>query len=102
MIQLKNVCKDYKRNFWEHSTRVLNNLSFKIPEGKITGFLGANGSGKTTSIKLMMNFITPTSGEISYEKELYSKGDIFYEIGLLPERPYYYPYLTGREYLDYL
>lgn len=59
LIEFKEVSKTYRYDFWTPKFFALQNASFAIPEGKLVGFLGANGAGKTTSIKMMMDFIRP-------------------------------------------
>lgn len=59
IVEVKNVCKTYP-DFQ------LKDVSFSLEKGKITGFIGRNGAGKTTSIKAMLNLIHPDSGLISY------------------------------------
>jgi len=56
-IEINGLCKDYK----DFS---LKNLSFSLPSGYIMGFVGQNGSGKTTTIRLIMNMVTRKSGSI--------------------------------------
>lgn len=103
VIEIINLDKKFQTDFWSKPFNALENLSFSIPDGKIIGFLGANGAGKTTSIKIIMDFIKPTSGEIIYSSKL---GKDFQEIrqniGFVPERPYFYPHLTGLEFLKYM
>ena len=59
IAELKNVCKTYP-------AFKLNNVSFSLESGKITGFIGRNGAGKTTVIKSMLNLVHTDSGEICY------------------------------------
>ncbi len=103
MIIFNEVTKDFKTDFWEKPFRALDKLSFELKQGNIVGFLGANGAGKTTGIKTLLKFIKPTSGSIDYHQVL-GKNDreVFKNIGYLPERPYFYPDLTGRELLTYV
>ena len=70
MITFKSVVKRFKSDFWAKEFVALQDVSFSIKEGEITGFLGANGAGKTTSLKIMMNFIKATSGSVSFSKTL--------------------------------
>lgn len=71
--------------------------------GSVTGFLGANGAGKTTSLKMIMDFIRPDSGEILFNEAMgIEKSKILSNLGFLPERPYFYPHLTGREFCIYM
>ncbi|MCB9094610.1 MAG: ABC transporter ATP-binding protein [Halobacteriovoraceae bacterium] len=103
MIRIDKLTKTFDKDLLTQPVTALNNLSFTIPEGKITGFLGRNGAGKTTLIKVMMDFIRATSGQIHFDKKLgKSKKEIFKNIGYLPERPSFYPYLTGNEFLYFI
>ena len=103
MFRFNNISKEYRGHFWEKRFVALDNVSLSVGEGEVVGFLGANGAGKTTSIKIIMNFISPTSGEIEFDKKL-GKNSVerFSNIGFFPERPYFYPHLTGREFIGYL
>jgi ABC-2 type transport system ATP-binding protein len=103
MISLKNVTKTFKSEAFTPEFTALKELNFDIPEARITGFLGANGAGKTTSLKILMDFIRPTKGEVVYSNELgENRKEIFSNIGFLPERPYIYPHLTGGDFLNYM
>ncbi len=103
MINFKNVTKIFKSDLLTQPFVALDNVEFKIPEGSMVGFLGANGAGKTTSLKIIMDFIRPTSGEVSFGSSLgSSKMEVLRNIGFLPERPYFYPNLTGEEFLKFM
>jgi len=103
MLEFCEISKTFKSDLLKKPFEALKNVSFNVPEGKIIGFLGANGAGKTTSIKVAMDFIRPTSGEIKFGKALGgSKKEAFKYIGYLPERPFFYPHLTGREFCHYM
>jgi ABC-2 type transport system ATP-binding protein len=78
----------------------LKGISFELKPGTVVGFLGANGAGKTTFIKILMNFISKDSGDIIFNEEMgKNPKEIAGNIGFLPERPYFYPDLTGREFV---
>lgn len=101
MIEFRNVTKTFQKDFWAQPFKALDNVSFKIPQASMVGFLGANGAGKTTSLKILMEFIKPNSGEVHFSSEL--GGGLFQalsKIGYLPERPYFYPHLTGQEFAE--
>src|SRR5690625_6809490 len=91
----------------EHVTKrfgtftAVDDLSLEIPEHAIFGFLGANGAGKTTSFRMILNLIDPTSGTITWKGEPinYSRTD---EIGYLPEERGLYPKLKVQEQIIYL
>lgn len=101
MFTAQNISKKFKTDFWDKEFFALNDVSFEIKPGEIVGFLGANGAGKTTFLKILLQFIKSSSGLIKYNKELGEGKNVFKNIGYMPERPYYYPHLTGKEFLDY-
>jgi ABC-2 type transport system ATP-binding protein len=103
MIKFTNVTKIFKSDILTQAFTALNNVSFDVPEGSMVGFLGANGAGKTTSLKIIMDFIRPTEGKVLFSKSLgKDKLEIFKNIGFLPERPYFYPTLSGRDFLKFM
>lgn len=103
MLKFKNISKTFNSDIFRRPFVALKDVSFEIKSGKIVGFLGANGAGKTTSLKIAMDFIRPTSGCVEFSKELGSNNrEIFSNIGYLPERPYFYPHLTGRDFCYYM
>ena len=76
-------------------------LDLAVPEGTVYGFLGPNGSGKTTTIRMVLGLITPTSGEVSLLGTRMPQGwaDALPRVGALIEGPACYPFLTGVENL---
>nr|WP_319219841.1 ABC transporter ATP-binding protein [uncultured Trichococcus sp.] len=81
--------------------RVLNDLSFSVPEGSIYGFIGKNGSGKTTTMKIVLGLLQADAGEISVCGEKVRYGDTRTNrfIGYLPDVPEFYGFMTAKEYL---
>lgn len=103
MLEFCEVSKVFSSDILKSSFVAVDKLSFKIERGQTIGFLGANGAGKTTSIKMAMDFIRPTSGKIIYGDELGgTRLDAFAKMGYLPERPFFYPHLKGREFCQYM
>ena len=82
---------------------VLSGLSLNIPEHSIFGFIGCNGSGKTTTMKLILGLLRPDSGEITVagEKVRFGQTDTNRHIGYLPDVPEFYSFMTSREYLRF-
>ncbi len=79
--------------------RVLRGLSFSVEQGEIYGFLGPNGSGKTTTLKILMGLMMPTSGRAEVLGQPAGVVEVRRRIGFLPEAPYFYDYLTAEEFL---
>lgn len=79
---------------------ILQDVSFNVPTGSITAFVGANGAGKTTVMKSILGF-TPFKGEIYVDDEpvVFSKTNP--AIGYLPDVPALYPFYTARQYLQF-
>lgn len=103
MIKFTNVTKIFKSDILSQPFTALEHVSFNVPEGSMVGFLGANGAGKTTSLKIIMDFIRPTEGEVLFSNSLgKNKLEIFKNIGFLPERPYFYPTLSGLDFLKFM
>ena len=102
IVEINNLTKDYEVGFWrKRKVRALDDLSLSVDAGQIFGFLGANGAGKTTTLKLLMRLIFPTSGTARILGREIQDVRMHERIGYLPENPYFYDYLTAREFLDY-
>lgn len=88
--------------FYRQEELILDNFSMSVPKGSIYGLLGLNGAGKSSIIKLILNILTPTDGEIFiFEKELNrnNRNEILKEIGSLIENASIYDNLTVYENL---
>ncbi|HEY5838716.1 MAG TPA: ABC transporter ATP-binding protein [Pyrinomonadaceae bacterium] len=102
VVEIENLTKDYEVGFWrKRKVRALDGLTLKVEPRQIFGFLGANGAGKTTTLKLLMRLIFPTAGRASILGQDINDISMHQRIGYLPENPYFYDYLTPREFLDY-
>lgn len=95
VIQVKNLSKEFKE------IKAVNDLSFEVPAGKVYGFLGQNGAGKSTTIRMLLTLITPSSGsiEIFGMNLLHHRKEILRQVGAIIERPDLYKYLTALENL---
>jgi len=102
VIDIKGLTKDYKVGFLKKKTvRALDQLTIDVRRGDIFGFLGPNGAGKTTTLKLLMRLIYPTEGSATILGHPIDDVATRSRIGYLPENPYFYDYLSGRELLEY-
>ena len=90
---------DVTKNFGTH--RAVENLSLTVPEGSVYGFIGPNGSGKTTTLRMIMNILFPDAGLINvFGKELHSSSSD--EIGYMPEECGLYKRMKVRELLVFM
>ena len=101
VIETRNLTKVY-RDFWgRQKVRALKALDLEVKRGEIFGLLGPNGSGKTTTIKLILGLLFPTSGEalvFGKDSSDVSKNE---RVGFLPEESYLYKFLNAEETLDF-
>ncbi|MCX7977616.1 MAG: ABC transporter ATP-binding protein [Bdellovibrionaceae bacterium] len=98
VLEVNGLCKTFPGGLFGRDNPVLKNVSFSLPVGKTSGFVGANGHGKTTTIKCIFDFISPDAGTVRlFGQEMTPK--VRKKVGFLPERPYYYEFLTAREFL---
>ncbi|MBY0537595.1 MAG: ABC transporter ATP-binding protein [Chitinophagaceae bacterium] len=95
VIKVTNLTKEYKE------LRAVDGLSFEVYPGEIHGFLGQNGAGKSTTIRMLLSLIKPSSGSIEiFGKSLETnRSEILSKIGAVIERPDLYKYLTAYENL---
>jgi ABC-2 type transport system ATP-binding protein len=102
VIEIEGLTKDYEVGFLKKKrVRALDHLSLEVRRGEIFGFLGPNGAGKTTTLKLLMGLIFPSEGTAKILGQSIETVSTRARIGYLPENPYFYDYLTGRELLQY-
>ena len=95
MIKLNDISKSFKNK------KALDKLSLDVSSGEIYGLLGANGAGKSTTLNLLLGFLSPDSGSIEIIDSTNNKTITNNEIGYIPENVNLYPYLSGLENLDY-
>lgn len=98
MIELNEVTKRYGTKL------AVDRLSLRVETGELFAFLGPNGAGKTTTIKLMCGLLFPTSGTVRVGGfDLEREGDRARQlISYVPDQPYLYEKLTGREFLRFI
>lgn len=101
VLSVHGLKKKFRRGFSRRAVEALKGVSFDIPAGTVTGFLGANGAGKTTCIKCLLELAFADEGEVQFFGETGLSENARARIGFLPERPYFYEYLTGREFLRF-
>ena len=100
-ISIQNLTKDFAVGMRGMKLRAVDGLCLEVGDNEIFGLLGPNGSGKSTTIKIILGLLEASTGNC----EIYGKPsklvDARRRVGFLPESPYFYRYLTGRELVRY-
>ncbi|MGC8461672.1 MAG: ABC transporter ATP-binding protein [Candidatus Dormibacteria bacterium] len=90
-VRVEHLTKQYG------SLTAVNDLSFTIPKGTITGFVGPNGAGKTTCIRMLLGLVTPSSGEAEVlGSSVHNPSAYLAKVGAMIEGPAFYPNLSGE------
>jgi ABC-2 type transport system ATP-binding protein len=100
-IRIENLKKSFRLGFIPKTKEILKGISFTVKEGEIFGYLGPNGAGKTTTIKCLLGLIFPDGGTIAIFGQPHLSARARQVLGFLPENPYFYDYLTAREFLAF-
>lgn len=102
VVVIENLTKKFQSG-WPGRPPViaLDGLSFSVRQGEIFGFLGPNGSGKTTTLKILMGLMRQTGGRLDVLGKPAGDVGVRRRIGFLPEHPYFYDYLTAEEFLSF-
>jgi len=87
---------------WFAGVPVLRGISFSLKAGEVTGYLGANGAGKSTTVKILTGLLQPSEGAVLWNDRniTHCMMEFKARLGYVPEEPLVYPYLSGREYLQ--
>ena len=98
MIKVENLSKNYG------AVKAVKSISFELKDGQVVGFLGANGAGKSTTLKIMTGYISPSSGNVFYgEKNIQDDtSEIQKDIGYLPELNPLYSEMIVHDYLKFI
>lgn len=97
LITFENFCKYYGKFC------AVNNLNFSIEKGKIVGFVGKNGAGKSTSIRSLLNIISPTSGKITVKRldSIKNSKEIKQFTSYIPSEPFFYDNITVKQLFEF-
>lgn len=96
-VELEQLTRDFSAGFHGLRLRAVDSLNLRIGRGEVYGLLGPNGSGKSTTIKLILGLLEPTAGHCRVFGVPCGQVEARRLIGYLPESPYFYSYLSGRE-----
>lgn len=98
VIEVSNLVVEYGKG--SKRTRAVDGISFAVREGECVGFIGANGAGKSTTMKTLMGFIFPSGGTVRMFGSDCGTVESRRRIGYLPEVALYYPFMKARELLE--
>lgn len=96
-LELRGLVKDFAIGLRGVKLRAVDHLDLSIAPGQVYGLLGPNGSGKSTTIKLLLGLLEPTQGEARIFGVASTRVEARRDVGYLPEAPYFYRHLSGRE-----
>ena len=100
-LEVRDLHKVFKADILKRRVTALQSVSFTVKEGEIFGFVGHNGAGKTTSLKIVVGLIFADSGSVSIFGRDTGHPGARQPLGYLPEQPYFYDYLTPTEALRF-
>jgi len=98
MLEARHLVKRF------HGVAAVNDVTFAVGPGEIVGYLGPNGSGKTTTVKMLTGMLEPSGGSVFFAGRDIAGDLIGYRarLGYVPEEPQLYSFLSGREYLNFV
>ena len=100
-ICIQNLTKDFAVGMRGKKLRAVDDLCLEVGDNEIFGLLGPNGSGKSTTIKIILGLLEASRGTCEIYGRPSKLVDARRSVGFLPEAPYFYRYLTGRELVRY-
>ncbi len=100
-IEIAGLSKSFRVGFWRKKIRAVRHVELSIKRGEIFGLIGPNGSGKTTTFKMVTGLMTPDTGQIRIHGHDAASIEARRHIGFLPENPYFYEHLKVPELLQF-
>lgn len=101
VVVVEGLVQEFRPGLGLRPRRALDGVSFAVRRGEIFGFVGPNGAGKTTTLKILMGLIRASGGRARVLGHDVRETEYRRHVGFLPEAPYFYDYLTGREFLRF-
>jgi len=100
VLRADGLAKTFRLGLLRKRVEAVKEASFEVRRGEIFGYLGPNGSGKTTTLKMLMGLVFPSRGRAEVLGRPVPNREAKRRLGYLPESPYFYEYLTPEEFLD--
>jgi ABC-2 type transport system ATP-binding protein len=101
VIRVGDLRKSFRSGFLKRRQRGIEGVSFSVPHGSVFALIGHNGAGKTTTINCILDLVHPDGGEVRIMGIDHTDPASRAGVGYLPERPYFFEHLTGRELLRF-
>jgi ABC-2 type transport system ATP-binding protein len=99
VVEIQDLWRWYT-GFWGRKATALKGVTFSVSAGEVVGLLGPNGAGKTTTLKILLGMLRPSRGSVRIFGRAVSDPEARNRLGFLSEQPYFYDYLSAREFLD--
>jgi len=96
-VRVDGLRKSFGHGFWRRRVEILRGISFSVPKGRTVGYLGANGVGKTTTLKILVGLLEADGGSAEVLGMPVHDPACRRRVGFLPENPYFYEHLSARE-----
>lgn len=101
-VSIRNLTRQFRvSSFKRELLTAVDNVSLEVQAGEVYGLIGPNGSGKSTTMKVLLGLLRPTEGQCAIFGRDSTRVDSREDVGYLPENPYFYKHLTGRETLRF-
>jgi ABC-2 type transport system ATP-binding protein len=100
VLRADGLAKTFRLGFLRKRVEAVREATFEVRRGEIFGYLGPNGSGKTTTLKMLMGLVFPSGGHAEVLGRPVPNREAKRKLGYLPETPYFYDYLAPEEFLD--
>src|SRR5436853_3225743 len=100
-VAIRGLTKIFPVPLHRHSIVAVRDLNLRVEPGEVYGLLGPNGSGKSTTLKIILDLVSPTRGRTKIFGRDSSQVESREAVGFLPENPYFYKFLTGEETLRF-
>ena len=100
-LHVGDLRKSFRSGFLKRRIRGIEGVSLSVGQGSVFALLGHNGAGKTTTINCILDLVHPDGGEVSIMGRDHRDPAARARVGYLPERPYFFEHLTGRELLQF-
>ena len=100
-VEIEGLVKEFRTSFNRRMLRAVDGVSIRIMPGEVYGLIGPNGSGKSTTMKALLGLVAPTAGRCAIFGRDSLQVDSRRDVGFLPENPYFYKHLSGRETLAF-